>query len=468
VTAKHKILVADDDREAQELWRETLASWGYEVAFVEDGEKALTLVEQQPPHVLLCDLRIPRKNGLDLLRTMKERGLNVATFMLSGVGRIDDAVQAIKLGAHDYLIKPVDLDRLHLLLKNVSSAVRLNESNQRLQHRQAEAGSKGRFIIGQSPAMRRLTMLVDQVAPTSASILISGETGTGKEIVARAIHDISSRREGPFIALNCAAIPETLIESELFGHERGAFTGADKRRAGCFELAQGGTLFLDEIGEMKSGLQTKLLRVLEDHKIRRVGGADEIKLDVRVLAASNRDLETAARNEQSRKDLYYRLGALTIKLPPLRERINDIPLFVDHFLAEFEVTSNKAVLGVEKDCMEALQAHAWPGNVRELRNIIQRAMIVTRGPLISLADLPPKFGIHPRSNPSFEVRPGISRRQFATEFAQRTLAFANGNKAEAERLLNLTLKTVHNSRNSGKEVIGYDRSDLKSSRSTII
>jgi two-component system response regulator HydG len=463
VAAKHQILVADDDRKAQELWRETLASWGYEVSFVEDGEKALTLVEQEPPHVLLCDLRIPRKNGLDLLRTMKERGLNVATFMLSGVGHIDDAVQAIKLGAHDYLIKPVDLDRLHLLLKNVSSAVRLNENNHRLQHRQAATDSKGRFIIGQSPAMRHLTMLVDQVAPTSASILITGETGTGKEIVARAIHDLSGRREGPFIALNCAAIPETLIESELFGHERGAFTGADKRRAGCFELAQGGTLFLDEIGEMKIGLQTKLLRVLEDHKVRRIGGTDEINVDVRVLAASNRDLETATLSEQFRKELYYRLGVLTIKLPPLRERINDLPLFVDHFLVGFEATSNKTVIGVRTDCMEALQAHVWPGNIRELRNIIQRAMIITRGPLISLADLPPNFGIQPKSNPSFEVRPGISWRQFATEFAQHTLAFANGNKAEAERLLNLTLKTVHNSRNTGKERIGYDRSGVSSS-----
>jgi len=455
VAAKRKILVADDDREAQDLWRETLASWGYEVSFVEDGEKALTLVEQQPPHVLLCDLRIPRKNGLDLLRTMKERGLNVATFMISGVGQIDDAVQAIKLGAHDYLIKPVDLDRLHLLLRNLNSAARLNENNQTQQHRHADSGSKGKFIIGRSPAMRRLMMLVDQVAPTSASILITGETGTGKEIVARAIHDRSGRREGPFIALNCAAIPETLIESELFGHERGAFTGADKRRAGCFELAQGGTLFLDEIGEMKIGLQTKLLRVLEDHKIRRVGGADEINLDVRVLAASNRDLETAARNEQFRKDLYYRLGVLTIKLPPLRERIDDIPLFVDHFLAGFDAPSNPAVTGVKADCMEVLQAHAWPGNLRELRNIIERALIVTHGPRISLADLPPNFGIHPKRKPSFEVNPGISRRQFATEFALHTLAFANGNKAEAERLLNLTLETVHNSRNSGKERAGY-------------
>lgn len=448
MTAKQKILVADDDREAQDLWRETLASWGYEVSFVEDGEQALTLVEQQPPDVLLCDLRIPRKNGLDLLRTMKERGLNVATFMISGVGQIDDAVQAIKLGAHEYLIKPVDLAKLRLLLRNLSSVVRSNENKQRQQHRHADSGGKGELIIGCSSAMRRLTTLVEQAAPTSASILITGETGTGKEIVARAIHDLSGRREGPFIALNCAAIPESLIESELFGHERGAFTGAEKRRAGCFELARGGTLFLDEIGEMKIGLQTRLLRVLEERKIRRVGGADEIKLDVRVLAASNRNLETLACKEQFRRDLYYRLSVLTIKLPPLRERIHDIPLFVDHFLTGFDAPSNKAVTGVKADCMKALQAHAWPGNIRELRNIIHRAMIVTHGPLISLADLPTNFGIQLLSNPSFEITPGISRRQFATEFAQHTLAFASGNKAEATRLLNLTLKTVHSWRSS--------------------
>ena len=445
---KQKILVADDDPEAQSLWRETLASWGYEVSFVEDGEKALLLVEKQPPDVLFCDLRIPRKNGLDLLRTMKERGLNVATFMISSVGRIDDAVEAIKLGAYEYLIKPVDLDRLHILLKNLSSQVRLTKDNQSLQPL-ARVDRRGQ-IIGRSLAMRQVMMLVNQVASSSASILITGETGTGKEIVARTIHKFSGRRKGPFIAINCAAIPETLIESELFGHERGAFTGADKRRAGCFELAQGGTLFLDEIGEMKIGLQSKLLRVLEDHKIRRIGGTGEIGLDVRVLAASNCDLEAAALDGKFRKDLYYRLSVLTIQLPPLRERIQDIPLFVDHFLAELDTPPGKIVTGIEGDCIAALQAYAWPGNIRELRNVVERALIVTHGPLISLADLPPNFGSHPNSNPSVEIKIGVSRREFTMELAQRTIAFAKNNKAEAARLLGIALTTVYNRRKAGK------------------
>jgi DNA-binding NtrC family response regulator len=443
VPVKHKILVADDDLEAQSLWRETLASWGYEVSFVEDGEKALILVEKQPPDVLLCDLRIPRKNGLDLLRTMKERGLNVATFMLSSVGRIDDAVEAIKLGAYEYLLKPVDLERLHLLLKNLSCQARLTEDNEPLQPPLASSDMLGR-IIGRSLVMRRVMMLAGQAAPSSASILITGETGTGKEIVARAIHDLSARHKGPFIAINCAAIPETLVESELFGHERGAFTGADKSRAGCFELAQGGTLFLDEIGEMKIGLQSKLLRVLEEHKIRRVGGAGEIDLDVRVLAASNRDLEIAAHDDKFRKDLYYRLSVLTIQLPPLRERIGDIPLFVDRFLAELDGPPNKTVTGITAGCLEALQAHAWPGNIRELRNIIERALIITRGPLISLNDLPFNFGSHPNTNPPVEIKPVTSRREFPMELAQRSIAFANGNKFEAARMLGVALTTINN------------------------
>ena len=333
--AKYKVLIADDDLSAQEDWRETLAAWGYASAFAEDGDKALDAVERLQPHVLLCDLRMPRKNGLDLLVAMKERGVNLATVMISGVGQIDDAVQAIKLGAYDYLTKPVDLDKLRILLKNLTSHVKLAEENQRLRRDLAGAGRLGP-IIGRSLPMRRLMTLIDQVAPSSASILIAGESGTGKEIVARTIHDLSARREGPFIALNCAAIPDTLIESELFGHERGAFTGAEKRRAGCFELAEGGTLFLDEIGEMKIDMQAKLLRVLEERRVRRVGGSVEIAVDVRVLAASNRNLESAISGGSFREDLYYRLNVFTVDLPALRERTEDVPLFVDHFLAELE------------------------------------------------------------------------------------------------------------------------------------
>jgi DNA-binding NtrC family response regulator len=454
MAGKYRILLADDDVLAQDDWRETLVSWGYDCDFAEDGEKALELVEKLQPHVLLCDLRMPRKNGLDLLVTLKERGINLATVMISGVGQIDDAVQAIKLGAYDYLTKPVDLDKLQILLKNLTSHVKLTEENQRLRRDLAGAGRLG-SIIGRSLAMRRLMALIDQVAPSSASILITGESGTGKEIVARAVHELSTRRDGPFIALNCAAIPDTLIESELFGHERGAFTGADKRRTGCFELADGGTLFLDEIGEMKVDVQAKLLRVLEERKLRRVGGSIEIGVDVRVLAASNRNLESLA-GTSLREDLYYRLNVFTVALPPLRERSEDIPLFVEHFLSELEPPPNKEVLGVEPDCLEALKAYSWPGNVRELRNVMERALIVTKGPLISLDDLPPNLGARSKTNPTFEIKVGTPLHDVEMELAQRTIAFTDGNKSEAARMLGISLKTLYNWLKAEEEELALD------------
>jgi DNA-binding NtrC family response regulator len=443
MAGKYKILIADDDVAAQEDWRDTLASWGYESVFAEDGDKALELVETLQPHVLLCDLRMPRRNGLDLLAAMKERGVNLAAVMISGAGQIDDAVQAIKLGAYDYLTKPVDLDKLQILLKNLTSHVKLAEENQRLRRDLAGAGRLGP-MIGRSLPMRRLMALVDQVAPSSASILISGESGTGKEIVARTIHDLSSRREGPFIAVNCAAIPDTLIESELFGHERGAFTGADRRRVGCFELSEGGTLFLDEIGEMKTDMQVKLLRVLEDRKLRRVGGSTEIAVDVRVLAASNRNLDGAIADGSFREDLYYRLNVFTVELPPLRERAEDVPLFVEHFLNELEPPPNKMITGIEPDCLEALKSHGWPGNVRELRNVMERALIVTKGPMISLDDLPPSLGARRKVNPTFEIKIGTPLHSVEMELAQRTIAFTEGNKSEAARMLGISLKTLYN------------------------
>jgi DNA-binding NtrC family response regulator len=454
MAGKYRILLADDDVLAQDDWRETLVSWGYDCDFAEDGEKALELVEKLQPHVLLCDLRMPRKNGLDLLVTLKERGINLATVMISGVGQIDDAVQAIKLGAYDYLTKPVDLDKLQILLKNLTSHVKLTEENQRLRRDLAGAGRLG-SIIGRSLAMRRLMALIDQVAPSSASILITGESGTGKEIVARAVHELSTRRDGPFIALNCAAIPDTLIESELFGHERGAFTGADKRRTGCFELADGGTLFLDEIGEMKVDVQAKLLRVLEERKLRRVGGSIEIGVDVRVLAASNRNLESLA-GTSFREDLYYRLNVFTVALPPLRERSEDIPLFVEHFLSELEPPPNKEVIGIEPDCLEALKAYSWPGNVRELRNVMERALIVTKGPLISLDDLPPNLGARSKTNPTFEIKVGTPLHDVEMELAQRTIAFTDGNKSEAARMLGISLKTLYNWLKAEEEELALD------------
>src|SRR6202047_550323 len=334
MSSKKRILIADDDVTAHDLWRDTLSSWGYEVAFAEDGEKALELIASFRPSILLCDLRMPRKDGLELLGDINESGLNLVTLMISGVSEIPDAVRAIKLGAYDYLTKPLDLARLEILLDNLSAHVTLREENQRLKRDLINAGVLGP-LIGRSRPMRRVMNLVEQVASTSASVMITGESGTGKEVVARTIHELSLRRSGSFIAINCAALPESLMESELFGHERGAFTGADRRREGCFELANGGTLFLDEIGEMRIELQAKLLRVLEERKLRRVGGAAEVDLDVRVLAASNRDLERAVRDGSLREDLYYRLNVFTIEMPSLHERVDDLPLLVDAFVRHF-------------------------------------------------------------------------------------------------------------------------------------
>src|SRR6185437_8296846 len=303
-----------------------------------------------------------------------------------------------------------DPHHLQVLLNNLRTHISVSKENQLLRRRLMEAGELGP-MVGQSLAMRRVMALVEQVAPTTASVVIAGESGTGKELVARTIHDLSPRSRGPYIAINCAALPETLMESELFGHERGAFTGADRRREGCFELATGGTLLLDEIGEMRPELQAKLLRVLEERRIRRLGGSAEIPVAVRVLAATNRNLEVQLREGKFREDLYYRLNVFTIQLPTLRERIEDLPTLIEHFLRQLTPSAGKPVVGMEADCLDLLRSQQWPGNVRQLRNVIERAIIVTRGPMISVVDLPQEIRLRipgesaPRVQPS-PVRSG--------------------------------------------------------------
>jgi two-component system, NtrC family, response regulator HydG len=297
-------------------------------------------------------------------------------------------------------------------------------------------------------------VLVEQVAPSSASVVITGESGTGKEIVARTIHELSPRRNGPYVAINCAALPETLMESELFGHERGAFTGADRRREGCFELANGGTLLLDEIGEMRSELQAKLLRVLEEQKLRRLGGTVEVPVDVRVLAASNRNLEAAIKEGRFREDLYYRLNVFGIELPALNERADDIPSLVEHFLHEIAPPAGKTISGVDAESLELLKSYRWPGNVRQLRNVIERALIVTRGPMISVADLPPDLKRVGSSASTFELRLGMSLDEVERELIIRTIEFSGGNKSRAAEVLGVSLKTLYNrlERYQGKEM----------------
>lgn len=438
-----RILVAEDDIATGQAWSELIASWGFAVEVAPDGRRALQLVESFDPHILLLDLRLPEKDGLEVLSELRARGLQLPVVMISGEGDVSDAVQAIKLGAYDYLRKPIDPPHLRVLLANLSVQLTVNEENQRLRRRLMHAGELG-SLIGQASPMTRVLNLIQQVAPSAASVVIVGDSGTGKELAARTIHDLSPRRGGPYVAINCAALPETLMESELFGHERGAFTGADRRREGCFELANGGTLLLDEIGEMKAELQAKLLRVLEEQKIRRLGGSTEVAVDVRVLAATNRNLEASLRDGRFREDLYYRLNVFTLELPPLCERADDIPLLIEHFLHEMQPPAGKVINGIDAECLEVLKSYRWPGNVRQLRNVIERALIVARGPLIAVSDLPPELKRAGGTSATLEIKLGASLDDIEREVIMRTIDFVGGNKSRAAEILGVSLKTLYN------------------------
>jgi len=441
-----RVLVAEDEVAAHDGWQEMLRSWGYQVTMAEDGEQALDLIRRQNPHILLTDIKMPRVDGLALLRNINMMGLSLATIVISGKGDFSDAVQAMKLGALDYLRKPIDWSHLQHLLEHLSGQVTAWEEAYAARKRGGGFRDKGTFIARSQP-MRRVMDSIRHFANSSASIVLNGESGTGKELAARTIHELSPRRDGPYIGINCAAIPENLLESELFGHERGAFTGAERRHDGCFEQANGGTLLLDEITETRPEIQAKLLRVLEEHKLRRVGGTGEIPLDVRIIAASNRDLNQAVRDGRFREDLYYRLNVVSITMPPLRERAEDIPLLVNSFLQHFTESSDKRIIGVDEACMGALIAHPWPGNIRQLRNVIERAVIYARGAFISLADLPPDFQnvAAPGAGPAqFQIRLGVSAEDVERELVLRTLDYAGGNKTLAAKMLKFSPKTLYN------------------------
>jgi DNA-binding NtrC family response regulator len=420
-----------------------VSSWDYEVAVAKDGQLALETVQTFKPDILLLDLKMPRKDGLVLLKELQDRNLQVPTLVVSGGADIPQAVQAVKLGAYDYLEKPVDPSHLRLLLSNLSQHLTVSEENARLRRRLRGTGELGP-IIGRSVPMREVMAQIEQVAPSSASVLICGESGTGKEVVARTLHELSGRSNGPYLAMNCAAIPGNLIESELFGHERGSFTGAEARRQGCFELANGGTLLLDEITEMRAELQPKLLRAIEERKVRRVGGTVEIPLNVRILAASNRNLDDALREGKFREDLYYRLNVFRIDLPPLRERTDDIPVLVEHFVREFSEQRAKPLVGVDHECLEILNSYRWPGNIRQLRNVIERASIVSAGPLLTANDLPPELRKATSNSLSVELKVGSSLEEAERRLIVKTLEFVAGNKVRAAEILGISTKTLYN------------------------
>src|SRR5215218_9635977 len=367
-----RVLIVEDEPSTRLGLSELVRTWGYTTDAAADGQEALDKITGFRPSIIISDLVMPRMGGLDLLKALATDGGDYTVVILTAQGTVETAVEAIKEGAYDYLTKPIEPQRLKILLDKIVERQETLREVKVLRKQLREHGTFGR-MIGSSAQMRKVYQTIEQVAPTSASVLIWGESGTGKELVAQTIHQLSPRTTAPFVPINCAAIPETLLESEIFGHEKGAFTGAVERRQGCFELAHRGTLFLDEIAEMVPGTQVKLLRVLQERKFRRLGGRQEQEVDIRILAATNVDPLEAVRKGKLREDLYYRLNVFTIELPPLRDRREDIPLLIQRFLNEFNGVNEKAVKAVDAEAMQILEQYPWPGNIRELRNIVERA-----------------------------------------------------------------------------------------------
>src|SRR3954449_4851801 len=386
-----KILIVEDEENERSGLAELATSWGYRVETAADGAEGLEKATQWAPSIVVTDMKMPRMGGIELLGHLAEQAQTIAVILVTAQGTIDSAVQAMRMGAYDYITKPIDTNRLRTILSNASALLGTRAELEATRRRLRDTGSLGR-LSGSSRKMQEIFRLIEMVAPSTASVLITGASGTGKELVARTIHDLSPRKDRPFVAINCAAIPDTLMESEIFGHEKGAFTGALERRTGCFELAEAGTLLLDEIGEMPIGTQAKLLRVLEDRKLRRLGSKVETPVDVRVLAATNKVPEEAVAKGELRGDLYYRLNVFNIHLPPLREHKEDIPQLVDALLNDLNEKHGTEAVTVEDAVMKAFQNYSWPGNVRELRNTLERAVILTGSKVVETKHLPPGFG----------------------------------------------------------------------------
>ena len=449
-----KVLIVEDEPHALTGLAELISGWGYRTETARDGIEGWEKVLAWEPAIVVTDLKMPRMDGLGLLAKMSEQSsavnANVAVVLLTAQGSIQVAVDAMKMGAYDFLQKPVDAARLRTILLNATrqrdTAIELEVARRRLR----ETGVLG-SMVGTSRAMKDIFSLIEQIAPSNVSVLITGESGTGKELVARTLHELSPRKSRPFVAVNCAAIPESLIESELFGHEKGSFTGAVERRAGCFELATGGTLLLDELGEMPVGTQAKLLRVLEERKLRRLGARTEQEIDVRVLAATNRDPTEAVARGELRSDLFYRLNVFHIDLPPLREHIDDLPAMADAMIIEMNQKHSRRVSGVGQSILDRMMAYDWPGNARELRNTIERAVILCPdGTPLDAAHLPSTFGkAQTQAVPVLDanivaVRVGTTVDEAERMLIVRTLESTGQNKTRAAEILGVSLKTLHN------------------------
>jgi DNA-binding NtrC family response regulator len=442
-----RVLIVEDEENARKGYEALLRKWNYDVLGVGSGEDAISRFQEFAPSLILADVELPGMNGLELLGHLAEELEQVPVIIITGRGSDERIIQAIDAGAYWYIEKPLKPPILQALLDRALRRVRDQKVVAALTRQLRDAGKIG-ALVGSSPAMNEVMHQVEIAAPSTASVLITGETGSGKEMVARSIHMLSPRAERPFVAINCSAIPESLMESEIFGHEKGAFTGAAERRVGCFELADGGTLLLDEIGEMPAPTQAKLLRVLEDHKVRRLGSKVETPVDVRVLAATNKNPEKAVTDGHLRQDLYFRLNVFHIHLPPLREHKEDLPPLIEHLLAEISEKHGKRITGIGADVMDLFKSYPWPGNVRELRNVLERAAIAADRSTISRQHLPSDFG-HARlasgeglGGVRFPV--GTTVDEVERELILQTLSATSQNKTRAAELLGISLKTLHN------------------------
>jgi len=436
------LLVADDDPGLRESLERTLTREGYRVILASDGRAALERLQGGAVDLIVTDLKMPGLTGLELLRAAKAIAPDVDVILLTAFGTVEEAVKAMKDGAYDFLTKPFRREQLLKLIDKALERRELIEKNKVLQQRLDDLLRQG-AIIGGSPAFRRMMMLVEQVASSSATVLILGESGSGKEGVAKTIHQRSARKTGPFVAVNCASLPETLLESELFGYERGAFTGAAARKEGRFELADGGTLFLDEIGDLSPVTQPKILRVLQEGEFERLGGTRTIRVDVRIVAATNQDLSQMVKDKRFREDLFYRLNVITIHVPPLRERREDIPLLAQHFLRIYAAKNNRRLDGLTDNALKQLEAYAWPGNVRELENVIERGVVLARGNQMDVGDLPPEIaGATPLPEGVISVRIGTPLAEIEQRMLDATLAATGGNKTLAAKLLGIDVRTV--------------------------
>jgi len=445
MTSQERVLIVDDEEQMRDLLAKVLEKNGFQVAAAGDGAQALALLEKEPVDLVVTDVRMPGLGGMEALKAIKELNPDIIVIIMTAFGSIDQAVQAVKEGAYDYINKPFKIDEMLLTIRKALEERRLRHEVTALRH---ELRKRYHFesLIGKSRAMQEVFSLIEQVAGSRSTVMIYGRSGTGKELVAKAVHYNSQRASKAFVAVNCAAIPAELLESELFGHEKGAFTGAIATKVGKFELATGGSLFLDEVGSMRLDLQAKILRALQEREVERVGGTRTIKIDVRVIAATNRDLKRAVEEGTFREDLYYRLNVVPITLPPLRQRRDDIPLLVEHFIAKYNREFNRKVKGFSAGATAALYQYDWPGNVRELENVIERAVALAQSETISLRELPLDISILGPDTIEDTHKAGLSLREarnyFEKQYILNILERVRWNQTEAARILGLHRNTL--------------------------